>query len=114
MARDFSKPFYDSEAWRECRKAYRKSVGGLCERCLAKGIVRAADVVHHKIVLTPENVKRPEVTMAWENLEALCHDCHNELHGEGTREAVRRAVSARRNGRRKRWKVGENGTVAPL
>lgn len=44
-------------------------------------------IVHHKIVLTPENINDPEVTLNWEYLELLCLDCHNrEPHGKENKE----------------------------
>lgn len=107
MAQEFSKAFYDSTAWRSCREAYRKSVGGLCELCLAKGMIRAADVVHHKILLTPENIKRPEITMNFDNLEALCHACHAERHPEEHRKVNEKL----RKRSKKRWIVGQDGRI---
>lgn len=35
--------FYSTWAWRNCRALYIKSVGGLCERCLAKGLINPAE-----------------------------------------------------------------------
>lgn len=88
--------FYNTTAWKETRRAYKKSVGGLCERCAERGIVRAADVVHHRTHLTPKNVTNPEVALGWGNLVALCTDCHAAVHaGE------------------KRWRVLPDGTIAP-
>ena len=66
--------------WKDCRKAYIKSVGGLCERCYSKGIIKHGDTVHHKTPLTPENINDPSVTLNPENLELLCRDCHAEIH----------------------------------
>ena len=81
----FARAFYKSSAWEWTRAAYLKSVGGLCERCWKKGLVTPADIVHHKIYLTPENIKDPAVTLSWNNLEALCQKCHNTEHFfEGT------------------------------
>lgn len=78
--RDFAKPFYKSQAWLHCRFAYAKSRGGLCENCLAKGIYRPGEIVHHLIHITPENVTDPNVTLNWDNLVLLCRDCHGEAH----------------------------------
>lgn len=58
-----------------------KSVGGLCERCLAKGLIVPAEIVHHKIYLTPLNINDPSITTNFDNLEALCRKCHGEEHG---------------------------------
>lgn len=76
--------FYTSRAWRRCRDAYAASVSGLCERCLAKGLIVPGDEVHHKIRLTPENLSNPAIALNWDNLELLCSDCHQEEH-RGTR-----------------------------
>ena len=74
------KRFYHSAAWRKCRSEYIASVGGLCERCLAKGIVKPGKIVHHKEYISPENIQDPTVLLNPKNLEYLCHDCHNEEH----------------------------------
>mgnify|MGYP002522554509 CR=1 FL=1 len=66
------KAFYVSQAWADCRSAYRKSVGGLCEQCLKAGIIKAGVDVHHKRKLTAENVNDPAVSLNWDNLELLC------------------------------------------
>ena len=44
--------FYNSQAWKDTRRNYKQSVGGLCERCLKKGLYNPAEVVHHKTPLT--------------------------------------------------------------
>lgn len=78
--REFAADFYNSRAWKDCRDAYAKSKGNLCERCLAKGLYNPGIIVHHKIHLTPENIGDPEITLGWDNLELLCRDCHGEEH----------------------------------
>ena len=110
MAQDFARAFYSSNAWRRTRNAYRKSVGGLCELCLTRGIIRAADVVHHKTPLTADNINNPAITSGFDNLEALCADCHRERHPEEHARAAE--IMRKRFG--KRWKVDEAGRVAPL
>lgn len=74
------KAFYHSAAWRKCRKEYIESVGGLCERCLSKGLVRPGKIVHHKEYISAQNIQDPEVLLCHDNLEYLCHECHNEEH----------------------------------
>jgi 5-methylcytosine-specific restriction endonuclease McrA len=93
--RDFAKTFYKSKAWQQCRASYLKSVGGLCERCLAKGLIKPAVMVHHKTYITPDNINDPNVTLNWNNLEALCQDCHTDEHQPG----------------KKRYKVDEYGRI---
>ena len=80
MRDPFARQFYSSGAWAECRAAYRKSVGNMCERCLKVGQINPADEVHHKIKLTPKNIGDPSVTLNWDNLEALCERCHKSAH----------------------------------
>ena len=90
----FAAGFYKSQAWMDCARAYRKSVGGLCERCKAKGFIVPCEEVHHKIKLTPENINKPEIALNWDNLEALCKDCHLKEHRK-----------------KKRWSVDAEGNV---
>lgn len=75
-----AKAFYHSAAWRKCREEYISKVGGLCERCLAKGIVRPGRIVHHKKYISVQNIQDPEVLLRHDNLEYLCQECHNEEH----------------------------------
>ena len=76
----WAESFYTSVAWRRCRKAYIAKAGGLCERCLAKGVYRAGVIVHHKVHLTPQNINDPSISCCFDNLELLCRDCHAEEH----------------------------------
>ncbi len=96
MAREFAREFYQSVAWKRTREAYKKSVGGLCERCRAKGLISPAEIVHHKVHLSPENINDIDVTLGFGNLEAVCRRCHAEIH-------------EKENGRR--WRVDEFGRV---
>jgi hypothetical protein len=36
--------------------------------------------VHHKTYITPTNINNPDITLNFNNLEFVCHDCHNEEH----------------------------------
>lgn len=78
--KDYAKTFYKSQAWKDTRNAYAKSKGNLCEVCLAKGIYRSGEIVHHKIHLTPENIADPSVSLNWDNLQLVCRDCHAQMH----------------------------------
>lgn len=92
----FADTFYTSTAWKKCARGYRRSVGDLCEKCRARGLIVPAEEVHHKIHLTPQNITRPEIALNWQNLVALCKDCHIKVHrGE------------------KRWTVDADGNVSP-
>lgn len=72
--------FYHSVAWKKCREAYMKKVGGLCERCFKKGLIVPAEVVHHKVHLNAKTVKDPRISLSFDNLEALCWSCHEKEH----------------------------------
>ena len=41
-----------------------------------------ADIVHHKIPLTDENVNDLSISLSWDNLQALCRQCHAEVHDD--------------------------------
>lgn len=97
MARDFSRAFYNSRAWQQCREAYKSFSGGLCERCLSYGIVTAGEEVHHIQPLTPKNIGDPNITLSFDNLMLLCRGCHMAVHSEMTdaTRAGRKRASAR-------------------
>lgn len=78
--KDYAKQFYSSRAWKNCRKAYAKSVGGLCEICLADGLIVAGEIVHHKKHINPNNVHDPEILLNWDNLQLVCRECHAKIH----------------------------------
>ncbi|MBM6680078.1 hypothetical protein [Pseudoflavonifractor capillosus] len=79
----FAKQFYKSKAWQRCRAAYiaqRRLVdGGLCESCRRE----PGYIVHHKIVLTPENIHNPEVALNHRYLAYECKACHDFHEGHG-------------------------------
>lgn len=83
--KDFARQFYTSQAWNNCRSSYRKSVGGLCENCLERGLITPGEIVHHKIPLTPDNINDTNITFSWDNLKLLCRECHAEVHGQRKR-----------------------------
>lgn len=78
--KDYAKKLYKSKAWQKCRDNYYRQVGGLCERCLKKGMIVPGEIVHHRIYITPENVNNPAITLDPANLELVCRDCHAEEH----------------------------------
>ena len=86
--KDFAVKFYKSKRWQATRNAYLRSVGGLCERCLKQGLYKPAVIVHHKVYITPENIDDPSVTLSFQNLEAVCRDCHELEHYSGPRRYI--------------------------
>lgn len=79
--KDYAEKFYKSTAWQKAREAFIRSKGGLCEKCLNKGIYSAGVIVHHRIHITPQNINDPSVVLNFENLELLCRKCHGGEHG---------------------------------
>lgn len=79
----------------QTRKAYLLSQQAICERC-----GEPAKVVHHKVWLTKERIQEPSLTLSWNNLEALCQDCHNKEHHKKEKGS-------------RRYLFGEDGSVLP-
>lgn len=73
--REFARAFYTGKAWRSCSKAYMQSRNYVCERCGGVAVI-----CHHKTYLTPDNINDPNIALSWDNLEALCHNCHDLEH----------------------------------
>ncbi len=90
MAKDYARSFYDSQAWRKTREAYLQSKHYICEDCGG-----AASVVHHITYIKPWNVNDPNITLNWDNLKAVCVDCHALEHSQ---DMKKRGGEARLNG----------------
>lgn len=75
MAKDYAISFYKSQVWIKCRNGYMESQHYICERC-----GELAEICHHKEYITPENINDPNITLNWDNLEALCRTCHQHEH----------------------------------
>ena len=71
----YNQGFYKSSAWIKCRNGFMKSKNYICERC-----GKPAYIVHHKKHITPKNINDPNITLNWDNLQALCLECHNFVH----------------------------------
>ena len=80
----FAQAFYNSAAWKHARALKKKQAGGLCERCLARGLIVPGVHVHHITRLTPENLNDPSITLSLDNLELLCEACHQLEHQRDT------------------------------
>lgn len=94
------KEFYKTQAWKNTSRNYMQSKAGLCEKCLAKGLITPAEVVHHKEPLTDDNINDFNISLSWDNLQALCRSCHAAAHEE---------IYRRRSG--KRYRIDDNGKV---
>ena len=111
MAKEFAKKFYSSKRWQDCRNAYMKQAHHLCENCLRRGIYKPAEIVHHIIEIDPVTIERPEIALNFDNLEAVCRECHNDIHenygrwhkvNEAKREAKRQS---------QRYEIDQSGKV---
>lgn len=78
----FAHRFYHSRSWQDVRAFVLDRAHGLCERCMERGEITPADVVHHKVPLSVENMDDPSISLDPSNLMALCDDCHTEVHRE--------------------------------
>jgi 5-methylcytosine-specific restriction enzyme A len=68
--------FYSSSLWTECSRLHREREP-LCRRCKEKGIVKAAEMVHHnpaRDIL----IARGDSPHDDRFLESLCNNCHLE------------------------------------
>ncbi|HBA50077.1 MAG TPA: HNH endonuclease [Lachnospiraceae bacterium] len=92
MAQEWAKSFYNSKKWQDCRKSYMENRilvdGGLCEECHEK----PGHIVHHRISLTLDNIKNPEISLNHKNLEYVCKDCHDRFEGHGLGAAYRKTA----------------------
>lgn len=75
MAKDFSKPLYNSREWQRVRTYCLMRDRYTCQDC-----GRPAEEVHHKKHLTPANIGDVRVALNPENLVCLCKDCHFARH----------------------------------
>ncbi|MBS4188641.1 HNH endonuclease [Bacillus sp. FJAT-49705] len=73
-----SKAFYISKAWLQCRELALIRDNYLCQKCLKQNKITSADMVHH----IKELKDHPELSLDLDNLESLCHPCHNREHPE--------------------------------
>lgn len=85
MAKPWAIGFYRSKKWKQCRDGYiaerTRIDGGMCEVCHEN----LGYIVHHKVILMPENISDPDISLNWKYLSYECKPCHdrNEGHGVG-------------------------------
>lgn len=71
--------FYLSKEWKRVRALAYERDNGLCQRCLKGSVLKRADVVHHIVEVKEDWSLR----LTLDNLESLCHSCHNAHHKSG-------------------------------
>lgn len=70
--------FYVSTAWEKLASRARTLQHNECQRCRQRGLYVPCDVVHHRQYVR----NRPDLALDVNNLECLCHECHNIEHGK--------------------------------
>lgn len=63
--------FYHSTAWKKARKV-KLANNPLCEKCASIGVGKKGTIVDHIIP-----IRLGGDTLALDNLQTLCHSCHN-------------------------------------
>jgi len=81
----FSRPkdnskFYNARKWRKVSTAYREA-NPMCEQCTRDGNVGHADVCDH-IDGLDNLLSAGRDAYAFDNLQSLCHRCHNKKSGK--------------------------------
>lgn len=83
LARPLMSKFYKKGCWKNLSAAYRRE-HPLCEQCAKEGRITPADVVDHI-----REISDGGALMDWENLQSLCHSCHNKKTKAAARDRGR-------------------------
>ena len=72
---------YNTKTWKDLRFLYLTN-NPLCEECKKKKIITLANDVHHKIPISEGMTKAQKKVIGYDynNLKALCKDCHKNEH----------------------------------
>jgi 5-methylcytosine-specific restriction protein A len=77
--RELRRKAYNNTAWRKLRDLYMHE-HPICEECLKKGKITAAEDVHHKRSPFRKGEINYGLLMDYDNLMAVCKECHGEIH----------------------------------
>lgn len=77
MAQRFAKAFYNSKDWQQVRLAVLARDYYVCQECGKTD----CNTVHHIIPLTEANINNTDISVNMDNLETICKDCHDKVHG---------------------------------
>lgn len=96
--REDKQRIYNSPEWKRLR-ALKLQEEPLCERCLERGFVESARVVHHiepiETARSYEQMRRLAICCGTQGLQSLCFQCHSDIHKEmasRTKEGHQRAA----------------------
>lgn len=101
MAKDYR--YYKLLNTAKWRKLRRKQLvkQPLCEECLKRGTIKAADQVHHKRPIERALSFEEMEILAYDsnNLESVCQECHKNIHNHmgshnDTKAAMKRIQKA--------------------
>lgn len=71
--------FYCRKDYLDLAQACKIRSGGVCAKC--GGVFDISELrPHHKVELTLDNIDDVNITLNPDNIEVLCHDCHNAAH----------------------------------
>ena len=71
--------FYCRKDYLDLAQACKIKGGGVCSKC--GGVFDISELrPHHKVELTLDNIDDVNVALNPDNIEVLCHDCHNAAH----------------------------------
>lgn len=84
--------FYRSKEWRLLSRTYLQAAGYACEAGLAGCSKVAVEVHHTKPIQTEEGWA---LRLEWDNLEAVCTNCHNGRHQRGRRKPMPGVIDIR-------------------
>jgi 5-methylcytosine-specific restriction protein A len=78
--REERQKIYQSTKWKELRQA-KLMQQPLCELCLAKGIIKPAEDIHHiDSFMNYTGTKRLAKAFDFNNLMSICKECHAKEH----------------------------------
>lgn len=81
--KDYSRSFYNGKKWKKLSSLYMTQRNYVCERCGGVAVI-----CHHKQHISPANINDLSVTLNFDNLEALCQECHNREHLQKHSKAI--------------------------
>ena len=72
--------FYCSRSWRDLAYTLKVKANGKCYRCGETLLDFSKLIGHHKTELNENNINDIQVSLNPNNIEIICHDCHNKEH----------------------------------
>ena len=79
MSEGIYKQFYNSKEWKKIRVSVLERDMYICQECGATD----CNTVHHIKHINEHNIDNPAITLNPDNLETICHDCHDRIHQRG-------------------------------